>query len=268
MKTRLFAALGSVPLLAITLIAPTAAQASSDRAQLADDCSILDTSPDKVSIGLKPVTVQFDVGTDCDDEEHKIEWAVYGSYLGTGQVSWFGACTYVYGGPNVLTCPNGRARLDVVGTGQFQGNKVAGPQKVSVFAFDDENGNDENDDATGVNGESTISLLRRTTWGTTFNASPEPRRKGQSIKVTGQVSRANWDTGRYQKVGAYVQLQFKGEREESFHTVRTVWDDGASATTTIKAVRSGTLRYYYPGDGTHAPSASKGDFVKVLPPRR
>ncbi len=39
-------------------------------------------------------------------------------------------------------------------------------------------------------------------------------------------------------------------------------------TSFIRAVRSGTLRYYYPGDGTHAPSASKGDFVKVLPRRR
>ena len=274
MRTQLLAALGTSTLLAIALISPATAQAApaaktkAAPSAAADDCSIVDVSPDKVSIGVKPVTVQFDVGTDCDDEDHKIEWAVTGSALSTSHVSWFGACTYKYAGPNVLTCPSGRAKLDVVGTGQFKGNQVAGPQKASAFAFDDEDGNDENDDATGFTGESTLSLLRRTTWGTTFNASPEPRRKGQTLNITGQVSRANWDSGKYEKFGAYVKLQFKAASAESYSDVATVWDNGAAAATKVKAVRSGTYRYYYPGDSTHAPSASKGDYVKVLPAKK
>jgi hypothetical protein len=50
--------------------------------------------------------------------------------------------------------------------------------------------------------------------------------------------------------------------------VRTVWDNGASADTTIKAVRSGYFRYFFPGDGLHAPSTSRADYVKVLPKKK
>ncbi|GLY13601.1 hypothetical protein Kisp01_06170 [Kineosporia sp. NBRC 101677] len=265
MSTRLLAAFGSVTVLALTLIAPTTAAATTARPALADDCSVLDTSPHQVSIGLKPVTVQFDVGTDCDDEDHKIEWAVRGDYFPTSNVSWFGACTYLYSGPDSYICPDGRAKLDVIGTGTFKGNKMVGPQEVHVSAFDDEDGDDQPDVGEGsADGESSISLLRRTTWGTTFNAAPEPRRKGQTLNITGQVSRANWDTGRYEKFGAYVKLQFRADGEEKFRSVRTVWDNGAAAETKVKATRSGTFRYWYPGDGTHAASASKGDHVKVL----
>jgi hypothetical protein len=263
MRTRLLTALCAAAALGFPFLAPATAQAETD-------CSVVDTSPNQVVIGLKPVTVQFDVATDCDDEDHAMKWIVTGANYPTSNVYWFGACTYAYQtDTNSPTCPNGRAKLDVIGKGTFQGKAMAGVQALHASAFDDVNANDLDDDDTRTDIlDTSFTLLRRTTWGTTFNASPEPRRKGQNLNITGQVSRANWDTGKYEKFGVYVKLQFRGEKEESYHTVRTVWDNGASASTTIKAVRSGYLRYYFPGDSLHAPSASRADYVKVLPKKK
>ncbi len=262
MRTRLLTALCAAAALSFPFLAPATAQAETD-------CSVVDASPQQVVVGLKPVIVQFDVATDCDDEDHQMNWVVSGAASPGSQVGWFGACTYTYLGSDTPTCPNGRARLDVIGTGTFKGKKMAGPQSLYATAFDDLNSNLLDDDDTRTDTLATsFSLLRRTTWGTTFNASPEPRRKGQNLNITGQISRANWDTGKYEKFGVYVKLQFRGENEESYHSVRTVWDNGASASTTIKAVRSGYLRYYFPGDALHAPSASRADYVKVLPKKK
>ena len=264
MRTRLFTALGAAAVLSCTFLAPVSAQAAET------DCSVVGVAPAKVTIGLKPVTVQFDVVTDCDDDAHKMEWIVAGADFPTSQVHWFSACTYTYAvDSNNPSCPAGRAKLDVIGTGTFKGKAMAGAQKLSATAFDDVNANDLDDDETRTDTfTTTFSLLRRTTWGATFNAGPEPRRKGQNLKITGQVSRANWDTGKYESFGAYVKLQFKSDTEESYRSVRTIWDNGASATTTVKVARSGSFRYYYPGDGEHAPSFSRADYVKVLPKKK
>jgi len=273
----LIIALGAATALAVGLIAPATAQAvsSADAAKpldgiaeslnqvtvVGEDCTITAVGPKKISVGLKPVTVQFDVGTDCDDEDHSIEWAVTGDlYPGSSHVGWLGACTYRYAGPAVLTCPDGKTTLDLIGSGTFKGNQMAGQKNIHAYAFDDANGNELDDDSTSGHDSvtKTFDLLRRTSW-ESFNASPEPRKKGRKLKITGGLLQASWDSGTYESFAPTVKLQFRAYGQESYRTVATV--QGTS--TTVIAKRSGSFRFSYPGDATHAASTSRADYVKV-----
>jgi len=280
----LLIALGATSALTIGLIAPAAAQAASSPGtarpldQIAksgnraatdgDDCSITGFTPRKITLGIAAKTVQFGVSTTCDDADHAMKWAVTGDlYPGSGHVAWFGACTYQYTGPAVLTCPAGEAKLDVIGTGSFKGNAMAGQQNAHIYAFDDANGNNRDDDTSiqcDANGnctstasgrdtiDSTVGLLRRTTWGSSFHATPGTVKKGKTLTLTGQLTEADWDTGKNAKTAPTVRLQFRGVGEKTYRTVRTIKAGGTSTSAKVVAKRSGNFRFSYPGNGTHA----------------
>lgn len=99
----------------------------------------------------------------------------------------------------------------------------------------------------------------------TVNASPEPLRKGRTLTVTGKVTRANWDTHKYQGyAGRTVSLQFKAAGATSYTTVRKVKSSSTgSLRATVKATRSGTWRWVYYGNITSGARASAGDYVIV-----
>jgi hypothetical protein len=297
MRTRpLLLALGAASALTIGLIAPATAQAaassstphpldeiarSANRATTdGDDCSITGLSPARVTLGVAARSVQFGVITTCDDADHAMKWAVTGDLVPhSAHVSWFGACTYAYSGPSVLSCPEGKATLDVIGTGTHKGNAMAGKQNIHVYAFDDANGNNRDDDTSyqcDANGEncvytasgrdtvdSTFELLRRTSWGSTFQATPATVKKGNSLALAGQLTEANWDTGKNVKTAPAVKLQFRANGETKFRSVRSIAAGGTSTSTTITAKRSGTFRFAYAGDATHAASTSKSVHVTV-----
>lgn len=300
MRTRpLLLALGAATALTIGLIAPAAQAASASStphpldkiaksenraATDGDDCSITGFSPAKVTVGLTPKTVPFGVTTTCDDADHAMKWAVTGDlYPGSVHVSWFGACTYAYAGPSVLACPDGQVKFDLAGTGTFKGNAMAGKQNVNIYAFDDANRNNRDDDTSyqcDANGEncvytasgrdtmtSTFELLRRTSWGSTFQATPGSVQKGGSIVLTGQLTEANWDTGKNAKTAPAVKLQFQANGETKFRSVRSIAAADPSAgpltSTTVTAKRSGSFRFAYAGDSTHAASTSTAVHVTV-----
>jgi hypothetical protein len=301
MRTRpLLLALGAASALTIGLIAPAAAQAASSSstphpldkiaksgnraATDGDDCSITGFTPTKVSLGVAAKTVQFGVTTTCDDADHTMKWAVTGDlFPGSAHASWLGACTYAYSGPSVLSCPEGRAALNVIGTGTFKGNAMAGKQNLNIYAFDDANGNNRDDDTSyqcDANGDncvatasgrdtmtSTFELLHRTSWGSTFQATPGTVKKGQTLALTGQLTEANWDTGKNVKAAPAVKLQFKANGETKFRSVRSIAAGGTATSTTtstsVAAKRSGSFRFAYAGDATHAASASASVHVTV-----
>ncbi|WP_285593688.1 hypothetical protein [Kineosporia sp. NBRC 101731] len=243
-----------------------------------DDCSITDVAPTAVTAGVKPVTVQFDVATDCDDSEHAMKWAVTGELYRGSHVGWFGACTYKYTGPASLTCPDGSTTFDLVGTEQFRGNQMAGTQNAYVYAFDDANGNDRDDDtsfdcdddgnctstSSGRDNVTTgFALLRETGWNSTFKASGATVEQGGELTLTGDLSRADWDTGTFETYRPTVKLQFKAKNETRFRTVRTIAPGQDQISVTINAKRSGSFRFSYPGDDKSSPSTSNSAKVTV-----
>lgn len=96
------------------------------------------------------------------------------------------------------------------------------------------------------------------------NASPEPVRKGKTITVTGQLNRADWESGRYRGYGKQrVELQFR-TKTGAYRTIKTVTASSTGKlTTTVTASRDGSFRYVYRGSSTTAAVTSTGDAVDV-----
>ncbi|MFJ2259725.1 hypothetical protein ACIOKD_15535 [Streptomyces sp. NPDC087844] len=102
----------------------------------------------------------------------------------------------------------------------------------------------------------------------TVNASPEPVKKGKTITVTGLLTRANWDTGKYAGYTAQsVKLQFKKKGASTYTDVKTVKSGTGSSAgklkTTVTASVDGTYRYAFAGTSTTPAVNSAGDAVDV-----
>jgi hypothetical protein len=256
--------------LAVLTLLPLALAVPAQAAPPDDDpvaCTIVDTSPDTIVLGTTSKKITFDVGTDCDDSVD-VSWSVQAeNYYGSAHVSWLAVCNYQRpADPAVFDCnAAGATRMNMVGTGDWTGNDMAGiTHPLYAYAFNDADGDNYADNGESADHYSGSFILKRqTTFGSSFNASPEPRRRGQNMNITAQIQRANWDTGHYEKYGTYLSLQFRPEGSDDYSDVKTVWDNGASATTTVKARRSGWWRYHYDGSATEAASDSKADYVKV-----
>ncbi|GAA2221175.1 hypothetical protein GCM10010232_01560 [Streptomyces amakusaensis] len=98
-----------------------------------------------------------------------------------------------------------------------------------------------------------------------INAAPEPVKKGKDLTVTGSLTRADWESGKY--IGYTkqpVKLQFRKKGAKTFTTVKTVrTGDSRVLSTTVKATVDGTYRYSFEGNSTTAPVTNGGDFVDV-----
>lgn len=83
----------------------------------------------------------------------------------------------------------------------------------------------------------------------TINATPEPAKKGSTIKVAGKLTRASWTKGAYiGYTGRTVRLQYKKAGTTTFTTVRTVTStSGGAVTANVKATATGTFRWVFGG---------------------
>ncbi|GGM03184.1 hypothetical protein GCM10010129_53200 [Streptomyces fumigatiscleroticus] len=99
----------------------------------------------------------------------------------------------------------------------------------------------------------------------TVNASPEPVKKGKTLTVTGKLSRANWEDGKYHGyTGQSVKLQFRKKSSNTYSTVKTVKTNSTgNLTTTVKASVDGYYRYSFAGTSTTPAVNATGDFVDV-----
>ncbi|MER5196844.1 hypothetical protein ACWD3J_18075 [Streptomyces sp. NPDC002755] len=99
----------------------------------------------------------------------------------------------------------------------------------------------------------------------TVNAAPEPVKKGKTITVTGSLTRANWDSGKYTGYsGVYAQLQFRKKNSTTYTTVKSVKTTSTGALkTTVKAGVDGYYRYSFVGTTTAPAVKAAGDFVDV-----
>jgi hypothetical protein len=99
----------------------------------------------------------------------------------------------------------------------------------------------------------------------TANASPEPVRRGANITVTGDLTRANWDTLKYGGfTSGAVKLQYKKQGTTTWKTLKTVSADSrGKVKTTTKASADGHYRLSYGGSTTTGGATSAADFIDV-----
>ncbi|MGX2995410.1 calcium-binding protein [Streptomyces sp. JNUCC 64] len=98
----------------------------------------------------------------------------------------------------------------------------------------------------------------------TANASPEPVRRGATITVKGDLTRASWDNHKYNGFASgAVKLQFK-KAGGSWATVKTVAADSqGKVKTTVKASVDGEYRFTYGGSSTTGGVTSAADRIDV-----
>ncbi|MEU0943993.1 hypothetical protein ABZ379_14545 [Streptomyces canus] len=99
----------------------------------------------------------------------------------------------------------------------------------------------------------------------TADASPEPVTKGRTITVTGKLTRADWETGRYSGYASQkATLQFRAKGSTSYTTLKTVTSGtGGALKATTKATKDGYYRYVFAGTATTGSATATGDYVDV-----
>jgi hypothetical protein len=98
----------------------------------------------------------------------------------------------------------------------------------------------------------------------TANVSPEPVRKGSTIKVLGKLRDA-YGLGAKCAKNVYARIQFKAANSTSWNQIGRARcpSGGNTYTFRTKAKKSGAYRAVYVGSRVYAPRASAGDFVRV-----
>ena len=207
--------------------------AGAPAAQADVPCVITGFSPRTVVVGLSPVSRTFAVSTSgCSLGYWRAQSDVFYVYPGASEQTF---------GP--------------------RSNAEAGGHDVAVDAY--------NDDFMGTYRDlpDSFSLLRRTTWqDESFNAAPEPAKRGSAITVTGRLLVVDWTNDRYvpyAKRGVAVEFRTP---TGSYTRVKAVTpDDGGRIRTTLPATSTGTLRLRYGGNTIAGPATTVGDAVQVVP---
>jgi len=229
-KRYLAAATAALGLAASTVVA-SATPASADV-----PCTITGITPTSVAVGIYPVTKKFGVRTsDCGEVQ---SWNITDNHRDSFM--------YVYdSGPYEAFGPSS--------------NSEAGPHSTTIEVS---NGDYYATQRT-ING---FSLKRYVYWqGGTFNASPEPVRKGKPVTLKGRLLVANWDTGRWQAARVVsVKVQFRTPNG-SYKTVKSGVRTSSSGwvNTTVTAKQTGVWRLVYGGNSTAGSATTSGDSVKL-----
>jgi hypothetical protein len=224
-----------------------AAQAGTSRAVTAvraapSSCVIDGYTPAKLVVGTVPVKLVFDVRVHgC----RPAQWVIL-----AGQFAAFDTQTRLTVSPQSLT------------------NTDAGtlPASVAVLGADE----NPNDPKAGVSRKLTFSMVRRATWGTSFNAGPEPVRAGARISIKGTLGRVDWNGAKKIRYAGYaartVQLQFRASGATTWTPVRSVLTGRAgTVSTSVIAVRTGSWRLHFGGNSVTSSADSLADRVVVNP---
>ena len=198
-------------------------------------CSITNYSPHSVTLGLSPVVRTFSVSTTgCS----KVHWTAEGDDF------------FVYpDSPQETFYP------------PFANSEAGKLSSVVVEAT-----NSDWVDRSRVFGNS-FSLKRRTAWqGRSFDASPEPVKKGRNITIKARLLIANWSSDRYDAYASRtVAIQFRTPtgRYATVKTTKTASNGWLS--TTVPAKQTGVWRVNYGGNGYAGNAVAVGDAVTVTP---
>jgi len=206
----------------------TASPASADSA-----CTIRDFSPRSVTVGFTPVTTTFSVQTSgCSVQG----WTAHGSEY------------------EFLAFDDSPQK-----TFNPWSNADAGRVDVIVSAYNSDYAQRERVFAGGFTLKRATAFQQRT-----FNASPEPVRRGAPVTLTGRLLIVNWQTDQYGPWGnrpVNVQFRTPGGSYQTVATVNT--DRNGWVRTTVPAGRTGYWRLHYAGNSAAGRSVTSGDAVEV-----
>ncbi|MEU3345609.1 DUF5707 domain-containing protein [Streptomyces sp. NPDC006700] len=136
-------------------------------------------------------------------------------------------------------------------------NSVAGTWKVWAIAAATDGDYVQKDNAKSFSVQRLSKL--------TTSAKPKPVKKGKTVTVTGKLTRANWESGKYSGYsGQAVKLQFRKKGATTYTTLKTVKSDSTGALkTTAKATVDGYYRFVFAGNSTTPAVNAAGDLVSV-----
>ena len=194
-------------------------------------CTITNFSPRSVVVGVTPVTATFKVSTTgCYQEDWSLEGDDFFVYKDSPQETF-----------------------------NPYSNSDAGPQDVIISAY-----NSDYDTRERVFGNG-FSLKRRSVWSTnSFNASPEPVRKGQSISIKGRLLIADWDHDRWAGYGSRsISVQFRTPTGSVHHRQDRHDAGGRLGQHHVPAKQTGVWRVVYGGNSLASDAVAVGDSVQV-----
>jgi hypothetical protein len=242
---------------------PAASGQTTAQSHLASSCTIKGYSPSKIVLGSAAVsvTVKVKVSGCTIDGWDVIYWPFYdGKPLSTKGV----AGNYSYwdqndAGTDVKVQLHSKISLSPNQLSNSYAGKSSDGTLVEIW------GEGETDsDPAWVN--LPLTLQRKAAFGS-FNASPEPVKKGKKITIKGTLARINWNGAKHLKNVGFAgktQIQFKADGTSTYKTVKTVTSSSAGkVNTTVKASKTGRWRLVFAGISTTSPATSASDAVKV-----
>ncbi len=206
-------------------------------------CTITDYSPRTVKLGISPKSVTFDVHT-------------------------AGCITTGWGVDIDGTPPSGYTWL--VFAYESHPSEVLNPSwdlqnRDAGYAFDVVTEADDESWSTTTRVFRDSFRVKRNTYISGFNASPEPVQKYGWVRLRGKLNVADWDNGRY--VAAkyrWVNIQFKPAGTNTWITRKMVKTNGYGwVDTHAQAYTSGTWRLNYGGNAQFGNKVGPGDYVAV-----
>jgi len=114
--------------------------------------------------------------------------------------------------------------------------------------------------------ETTFALLRKSTFGKSFDAGPEPTSPGATLNLVGNLRRVTWGANPIYQAYANrtVVVQFRAAGTKAFKKVKSVKTDATGrVATTVTANTSGAWRLHFAGSATTSAANSAADGVKV-----
>ncbi|WP_329273530.1 hypothetical protein [Streptomyces sp. NBC_01451] len=110
-----------------------------------------------------------------------------------------------------------------------------------------------------------FASVKRTTYMTQTDATPEPVKKGKNLTVKAQMTVASWETNKnVPLVGHQLLLQYRKGTSGPFKTLKKVKTDrNGWATATVQATADGAYRYTFEGTKLTMPAAGWTDYVDV-----
>lgn len=144
----------------------------------------------------------------------------------------------------------------------FRSNALAGLWYLSFTAVD---GDGNVTRADGLNDLTSFAWIKRTTYMTQTDATPEPVTKGKNLTVKAQMTVASWEQNKnVPLIGHQVLLQYRKGTSGPFVTLKKIKTDrNGWATATVKATADGAYRYTFEGTKLTLPAAGWTDYVDV-----
>jgi hypothetical protein len=226
--------------LALSTVSAGGAQAATKVKATSSACSITSYTPTSVVLGSASVATTFSVkATGCTLDI----WAIGFEAI-----------------PNVPTSQKKKVTISPKGLV----NSDAGSKAAVVLAL----GVEDSATADPAEFDTTFSLLRRSTWESTFNATPEPVKKNARITVKGTLTRVSWNGKKKATYGAYadraVDIQFQAPGTTTWTTIKSVkTGKTGKVSSTVKALTTGTWRLHFKGNSVTGAANSKTDKVVV-----